>query len=382
MPNNHTNVDKCLEIMSFNKCYYDYYVYILRNKRVLMSDIKEKFEREREIHHGIHWLQENGFIFLTLTKEHTESITLVDPRIAFSAYFSRYLWNFVPDIKSAENLDTNIIIKISNFKKCCEYIAKKTSNHFAPHGINNGLLTIPDKSRLCNVLSNIILDAREKIRGMTVQNWTPNIALVWESIKNRIESGVKYYRIADIGTLVSFGFRINERDIYKIGVNLKVVDINKLDEKYFIIDEDKLLIFEPSYNLNKFELKGTFVKNVGVIKRYIHKFESLWHNGFDASLILNFLEKYRSHMKNIMQSKYPLDKNIKDLYFGIFDMGIFFKREYIQCSDEEYNHCINVLLRNKFIEPITSDFYGFIPNIEKDILKWMSNTSTVKSNEV
>lgn len=382
MPNDHANVNKCLRIISFNKHYYNYYEYILRNKNVLMSDIKGKFKHERDLHRGIRWLQKNGFIFLTLTKEHTESITPVDPIIAFTAYFSRFLWNFVPDIKYAENLDSNIIIKISNFKKCCEYIAKKTSSHLPSHGINNGLLAIPDKNRLCNVLSNIILEARGKIRGITVQNWSPDIALVWESIKNRIERGVKYHRITDIGTLVSFGFRINKRDIDKIGINLKVVDVNKLDEKYFIIDEDKLLIFEPSYNLNKFELKGTLVQNVGIIKRYIHKFESLWHTGVNAPLILNFLEKYRSHMNNVMQTKYPLDRNIKNLYFGIFDWGIFFKREYIQCSDKEYNDCVNALLKNKLIKPITSDFYGFIPNIKKDILKWMSNASNIKPNEV
>ncbi len=382
MPNDPTNIDECLRTISLNKHYYDYYEYILRNKNVLMSDIKGKLEHERDLHRGIRWLQKNGFIFLTLTKEHTESITPLDPIIAFTAYFSKFLWNFVPDIEDTENLDSNIITKISNFKKCCEYIAKKISSHSRTHGINNGLLAIPDKNRLCNVLSNIILEAKEKIRGITVQNWSPDIAIVWESIRNRIERGVKYHRIADMGTLVSFGFRINKRDVDKIGVNLKVVEVNKLDEKYFIIDEDKLLIFEPSYDLNKFKLKGTLVKNVGIIKRYIHKFESLWHTGVNASLILDFLEKYRAHMTDVIQTKYPLDKNINNLYFGIFDWGIFFRREYMECLDKEYNDCIDALLKNMLIKPITSGFYGFIPNIEKDILKWVSKASSIKPNRV
>lgn len=370
---NEKKLKNCLREINFDMYYFNIYVYILKEGDVQFSVLNNKSDDKKCLRDSLIWLQKKGFILITLAENNIESIHPINPKIAFSAHFSKFLWDYIPNISQSYRLNKNERCRILSFKKCCDFLIKEASILYKNQELDHEIISITDGDKLGILLSDIINDSNEIIRGITIQSWLPNIALIWGSIRNKIEKGVIYKRISDLKTLVSFGYKINKRDTEEVGVKLRILDKNRLDEKYYIIDKDKLLIFEPSYEKNQFEIKGTLTKNLGITKRYINKFELMWNDGIDVKEILDYMNNIRIEMCSVLDNKFLDNDLIKKLFFGIFDYGIFFKKEYIKCSEKLYNNYIEQLTNHKLIIPVDHQSHSYIPNIVDDIQVWINN---------
>jgi hypothetical protein len=246
-----------------------------------------------EIQELVSRFQELGLVFESLSEYGIPIVHAIDPVIASRSLFSRLLWETCPSETMIQDLEATERDRLAKLKDLAMLIEKELASYYFHPQSTEAVVAI-DQHSISEELAAALRSAHHVMLGVTAPIWTPRIDLVWETIKERIESGVEYYRLADPCTFVSFGHSINKRDVLEVGVQLRILPRGRIQEKFFVVDENLAFIFWPPDPASRFPLEASKTTIPIVVSREITIFEHLWALAVPAEQLFPEMERIRS----------------------------------------------------------------------------------------
>jgi hypothetical protein len=368
----------------------DIYVYLLKSGGLAVDSLtKSSLESSDDFEEGLHWLIEQGYVYEQMDEKGVLRYAPSDPLIVSSSLFDRFLWlrmrfdtrGLPPTLSDREiqSLPDDEKEKILSYRRNCDEFVRCLSGYYSKRGNEGGLEYIRDEKQLAAVLSEAISSATESIFGVTTLPWTPNLPLVWGSLKAKIAQGVVYRRIADEITFISFGYAINKRDVETIGVQLRVMEAEKIDRKFYLIDDRLAINFWGTWPA-KYGFEATRVERKWFVKQFKRKAEELWAAGVPAITCIDYATELR---KQFIQRAQELaeDKGDLDLLRNIFDLGVFATTNSIASDDPRTHETLDRLCKEGLLMRIQfGDYpYGkmpYLPNIRAELLEFIRSGGT------
>jgi hypothetical protein len=346
------------------------YLYILKHGEVSLFEIVREFQ-SIDVQNSLHWLEGRRVILRRVDAAQNEYFIPIHPQIVSRALYSYFLWKYVPSEEWLSTLEQKSLNSLMEYYRLCDLFSRKftpiylKSTRFVKP--TSGLEMIPSE-RLPNVLSFLLSEASEEILGITVFPWTPSIELIWETLKEKMRSGIRYRRIADEITFIAFGYLINFRDVFEVGVNLRVLTREEISEKFYMVDNQKVFVFFPTTPPN-FALEGMVISGGPLIREYKETFEHLWQRAIPAPKLI----KYMGILKENFLKKTTKDftKEEKDFIEGLIDYGKFYRFKYTSLPLERATFLLKRLAEKGYLVPFPDSEIGFIPNFAPSIRKFI-----------
>lgn len=147
-----------------------------------------------------------------------------------------------------------------------------------------------DGEHLAVLLAEAISEAKLSIRAVSKPPRSSQVALIWESIRSRMLEGVAYQRISNLDEVIEHGLHIVERDMYRHGVDLRVIDSSIVEHKFYTVDSKLVLVYHLTGDEGS-ELVGRVTTEKNIIKRYRKRFGHYYKESIPASVVVEFLRE-------------------------------------------------------------------------------------------
>lgn len=317
-------------------------------------------------------LRDLGILLLSKEANGKTAVYGLDPTLASRALYSRHLWSVCPDDSAVSQLPENRIQDLREYGELCREFESSLKALYTPPPGGEGIVLIHGDT-MSAALATAIQSAKRLIRGITAPSWCPRIELVWEAIKEKLASGVSYRRIADEATLIAFGYRINQRDVLKIGVELRIVPRTRIKEKFFIIDNTSSFIFWPAKPGLDFPLEASATDMGMIVRNCEADFEHMWQLGVPATDLFPFLGDLRESFVASC-SACSDSKRMTELAQGLFDYGHFFFDDCSQKEIDAFGADVMVLKAHGLVIKSPDNFPAPIPNIFSAVRKRLKTT--------
>jgi len=336
------------------------YLNILRHGHCLITDlVSENSYVEQDLLDKLNWLHRNGLVFLKLNAQQRQEVEALDPRIVARSFYSRFLWRHVPleEMLSSQNQKKQELL--NNYHELCRAMEKILYEVYRPQEVQKGL-TMFGSEEASNALAKILSEAHKEILGITVPPWEPDVALIWETLKDRMSNGIKYKRICDEVTFISFGHLINKRDVLQTGVNLKVLNHQHITDKFYVVDRSSVFVIWPSATTQDFSLEATHITTRTLVDRYVKTFEKMWRKGMAAKKLILEMEEVRASF--VSRCRTVAGDNGEQLGKNMFDYGKFCRVEHSGIMSQPVQSILSLLAENSLLIPLEDSELGFIPN--------------------
>jgi sugar-specific transcriptional regulator TrmB len=154
-----------------------------------------------------------------------------------------------------------------------------------------------NSDQMAAFLSEAIDRATDQILAVSTSPRQPQLSIIWGSLQPRLEAGVRYRRIVDLEEIVDHGFKIVQRDVKEVGIDLFLIEREKIDRKFYVIDDQFVIMFSPdrlqAYN---FTLTGQVISNKLIVGKYKHAFIALLAQAIPASFVLRLMTDDRTRL--------------------------------------------------------------------------------------
>jgi hypothetical protein len=314
---------------------------------------------------SINRLKDSGLLLVGLDEHGARQVVPVDPRLASRAIYSRRLWSICPSWVPITSLPTSDQKLIAALHRACRQVEEALSTIYKPAPRSVGFETVPS-AMVSQELAACLQRASKIIRGITVPSWAPDVAIIWESIKERIASGVTYRRLADEATFISFGLWINRRDVLEVGVNLRILPAAALRDKFFLVDDAVAFSFWRPNPKKPFSLEATKTTLDMFVRQFRDSFDTLWEAGLPAEKLFPKMEPIRTNFAKRCRDAL-IGEPFPNFSEGLVDFGMFFQPPSDAPTPETFNQAIQALRAANLVIQSPDGSERVIPNIVDDL---------------
>jgi len=146
-------------------------------------------------------------------------------------------------------------------------------------------------------LGEAIDKAVDEILCVSTSPRQPQLSIIWGSLRPKIEAGVRYQRIVDLDEIVDHGFKIVQRDVKEIGIDLFIVEREKIDRKFYVIDDQYVVMFNPDrFQAYNYTLTGQVISNKLIVDKYRQAFVALLAQAIPAAFVLQLMTDERTRL--------------------------------------------------------------------------------------
>jgi len=283
------------ELMSlgFSKELATLYLFILQHNPIRISDIPEG---------KLHLIEDLALNKLVLVDRDT--IYSMNPKITFKALGKEVLYERLVDL-NIKDVPKTKKTEIKNFLKKCENLGNKLQriyNYKTPVSFDK-VKIVETPNKLSLLLSDAIDKASSEILAISKSPRLPDISIIWSSILEKLSRGIIYRRIVDFTEIEEHGLVIIKRDVNELCIDLRILDSKKIIYKFYIIDDQIVVIFTPLETIGKFRLSGQIIGNKLIAKRYKTIFNMLYSKSISVKKILPLMIEIKNNALNEVASK-------------------------------------------------------------------------------
>lgn len=348
----------------------EFYIQIAEVGRKFVTDLRSEFGGGRkDLLQDLKWLQDNGFILVQFDPaRHKEAVALA-PSIVARSLYARFLWRYTPLEHALSRLSPKERLTLERYGKLCQTMEELASEIYQPPDLNQTLVMYqPDECP--NALAVALRDASQEILGVTVPPWVPNISVIWETLRERMEKGVRYRRICDEVTFISFGHLMNRRDVLEVGVRLRVISHERILDKFFLIDHNAVFVLHPMKRRRGFGLEATRLTAEAFVNRYRNTFELMWRAGISGRDLIAYMDTVRdSFLSRCQEAAGDVGKR---LGAALFDYGKFCRPQYVGLSAQSIAPTVATLAQHSLLVPLSDAGLRFVPNLFGEVRTYIT----------
>lgn len=333
------------------------YFYILKKGPLAYEEIKSFYKKE-DISSIIQQLISIPLVSFDLDKNMRMIYYALKPKMAFRAILDQELWKKTPPIRSSSAVqDTELKRLISKSKQ----IGNELNHFYQRRNLVdiNSMRIARNENQLAVFLCEAIATATAEIVSVSSSPLLPKIALIWNELLKKIKVGVEYKRIIDLWEMGYHGYEIKRRDVKEIGVDLRIVEKERIDKKYYVVDDKQVVSFNPDIlNVNNFFLSGQIIKNKSLARKFKAHFYKLWEEAIPADYVLRYMAEIRS---NLLQRAFVILDNIGLAWLKtLIDYGSF--AEWPILDENRKDKIKKIAIKHKLVVPSSEFRMGVAPN--------------------
>lgn len=222
---------------------------------------------------------------------------VLNPRKAFKAFADEVLWSVTNTLSDGlDDVPPDHVDQVKKVRELCwrlQSAASELYTHRSPVAVGR-IKVARDPVQMAALLAEAIDSAREEILCVSTSPRQPQLSVIWGSLLGRIKDGVRYARVVDLVEFVEHGMAIVQRDVRDIGVELYVTERERIDEKYYVIDDKYAVMFAP--DKYDFTLTGQVIGNRMLVRKYRKAFEALLRDAIPATFVLEVMAEQRGEL--------------------------------------------------------------------------------------
>jgi len=290
---------------------------------------------------AIRQLLENRLVVEDLDADLAFTYEALNPRVAFPAIYREHLWDLKASTDLAlDGLSEDDRAALAKLKETCDRLSEHLRLGVSMKAVVSPkrILIADTPEKMALALVQALGEARNRILCTSAPPRQPQLSLIWQAIYDRIRHGVSYSRITDLSDLAHHGYRVVWRDIVGLGIDLSVVELDRIRSKYYVVDDDCVALFWPrTDSAEKFSLCGQVIRSATLTKHYSADHFALKDRAIEVRRLLPIMQKKRASLLDRARTCLPRDA-IPWLEC-VLDFGVFCRLPGI--TDEQIEEFLN-----------------------------------------
>jgi hypothetical protein len=142
---------------------------------------------------------------------------------------------------------------------------------------------------ICEVMGQ----ARRTIVAVSTSPRLPQVAAFWATLSDRLGVGVTYRRVVDLDEVIAHGLKIVTRDIEEHGIDVMVLERDRIHQKFYVVDGSFLAVFHSQEQV----MEGGTDTGVGrittrgtILRRYARRFRQYADLAIPGRFVLRRME--------------------------------------------------------------------------------------------
>jgi hypothetical protein len=131
------------------------------------------------------------------------------------------------------------------------------------------------EEELARLICELIAQARTSVLAVSMSPRLPQVASFWATLTDRIGAGVSYRRIVDLDEVVDPGLTLVKRDIEEYGIDLRVLERDRIHHKFYVVDRALLAVFHDQPDASGSDGRsgvGRITSRGTIVRRYARRF--------------------------------------------------------------------------------------------------------------
>jgi len=313
------------------------YEFIL-SREFTSEDILEQQFRSQDIRQDIERLLELRVIAVDIVRD-KYALYPINPDLAWGSVSNDMTWRFYNSVNDYEKPRSHYALP-SRYREPVQH-ARNVINAIreiatrlyesAPSVERHRWREALDKEHLAVLLSEAILQGSSRICCVSKPPRSSQLAIIWESIVQRMKEGTAYQRIANLTEVIEHGLYIIQRDIEDYGVDLRVLDLDDIKHKFYVVDNNFLVVYHLT-GTDRSQQVGRVTREKNTIKRYRKRFSKYYEKATPGLFVVQQLRKASKQLLETAQRQGFNEAEIAWLQC-LINWGIFCNIEIPSISD-------------------------------------------------
>jgi hypothetical protein len=229
-------------------------------------------------------LQERGLVGRVHRRLRRHQYYAISPSIAWRSLSSQLLWRTSDAIAAGESAPG-----------LCDEIVTVSSRLYRPfaaalaHQEWDAATTDEFAQLICEAMGQ----ARRTILGVSKSPRLSQVASFWATLRDRLGVGVTYRRVVDLDEVIDHGLRIVTRDIEEHGIDLMVLERDRIQHKFYVVDGSFLAVFHAQEQIREGGARsgvGRITTRGTILRRYARRFQEYATVAIPGRFVLRRME--------------------------------------------------------------------------------------------
>jgi len=135
--------------------------------------------------------------------------------------------------------------------------------------------------------------ARRTILAVSTSPRLPHVASFWATLSDRLGVGVTYRRVVDLDEVIDHGLGIVKRDIEEHGIDLMVLERDRINHKFYVVDGTFLAVFHAQEQTREGGARsgvGRITTRGTILRRYARRFQEYAKVAIPGRFVLRRME--------------------------------------------------------------------------------------------
>lgn len=301
-----------------------------------------------------------------LNRDHQIIYYALPPQQAFDAIATSIRWEMDESLHEELDIgtfDPELGERLENFHLIIDELGNLAAKWFRFNtSVSVEMVKVSTSwTQSASVLVDGISKASSEIVGVAFHPHLFGI-IAWEAIVERMAKGVKYERISVVDEVVRHGVKIFTREAKELGVGLSFIEPERISQKFYVIDENQVVFYNPGKKMGEFELSGQSIQNQGLAKVYKETYKKLKSQAISSDIIIPNVLASKTIL--LEYAKKVLDTEQLYWFEKIVDYGKFAR--FPEFTDEIIGKIEEVAWRHKLIRRTDE---GIVANLQIDLPK-------------
>lgn len=211
-------------------------------------------------------LQERGLVGSVYRRIRRRQYYAISPNIAWRALSSDLLWR-----------TTDGVVAGDATPGMCDEIAAVGNRLYRPYAaaLAHQEWDAATADEFAQLICEAMGQARQTILAVSKSPRLPQVASFWATVSDRREAGVTYRRVVDLDEVIDHGLKIVRRDIEEHGIDIMVLEQDRIHHKFYVVDGSFLAVFHRQEHVSEGEAGsgvGRITTRGTILRRYARRF--------------------------------------------------------------------------------------------------------------
>lgn len=237
-----------------------------------------------EVDSALRQLQERGLVGSVYRRLRRHQYYAISPNISWRSLSSELRWR-TSDAIGPGNASLGV----------CDEIAAIGSRLYRPYAaaLAHGEWDAATANEFAHLICEAIGQARQTILAVSTSPRLPQVALFWATLSDRIGTGVTYRRVVDLDEVIDHGLKIVKRDIEEHGIDVMVLERDRIQHKFYVVDGSFLAVFHSPEQATETGARsgvGRITTRGAILRRYAGRFRQYAAGAMPGRFVLRRME--------------------------------------------------------------------------------------------
>jgi hypothetical protein len=237
-----------------------------------------------EVGSALRQLQERDLVGSVYRRLRRRQYYAISPNIAWRSLSSELLWRTTHELGPGDGSPSTY-----------EEISAVARRLYRPYAaaLAHQEWDAATADEFAQLICEVMGQARRTIVAVSTSPRLPQVASFWATLSDRLGVGVTYRRVVDLDEVIAHGLKIVTRDIEEHGIDVMVLERDRIHQKFYVVDGSFLAVFHSQEQV----MEGGTDTGVGrittrgtILRRYARRFRQYADLAIPGRFVLRRME--------------------------------------------------------------------------------------------